>query len=146
MFLAQKLQIINIRPCIQILFIFLNKKHIQCLEYKIYSTKKRSIQQTLDTNIVKDARQVYIKVKSKNLRFKQEVPIKVWDQSQRQKMRFWDQSQGPKNHVVGPIQHFLTSGIGSQNQKNCFLRDRMLSSNPISSPCGELMGPCCYLT
>ena len=44
-----------------------------------------------------------------------------------EKMGFWELSQSQKNHAVGPIpqitcvvipeQHFLCSGIGSQNQK-----------------------------
>ena len=29
--------------------------------------------------------------------------------------------------------------------RNCYLWDQMLSSNPISSPCEELYGPLCYI-
>ena len=35
--------------------------------------------------------------------WKWEVPIKVWDRSQRKKMGFWDWSQSPQYAVVGLI-------------------------------------------
>ena len=58
-------------------------------------------------------------------------------------MKFWDQSVvGPIpqiSSVVIPKQHFLSAGIESQNQKLLPLGSDA-SSNPFSSPCGELIG------
>ena len=69
--------------------------------------------------------------------------VPTWDW----KMRFWDQVQ----KIMLWNQSLRLLVLWSQNSiylvlglnprtKNCYLWDQTVSSNPISSPCGELMG------
>ena len=62
--------------------------------------------------------------------------MRIWDQSQSPKIMLWDQSLRllvlwSQNSI------FLLLGLDPRT-RNSYLWDLMLSSNPISSPCGEL--------